>query len=89
MKFHENIFNSLMFKSGQDLVTKTSIYKVQRGITKKIYKQELKRVRSVEIGHEMSKTWVRIDFGRNVQGPKCPLLWCGFRRIRKARQLGQ
>ena len=28
----------------------------------------------------MSKTWVLVDVGRNVQGPKCPLLWCGFRR---------
>ena len=34
-----------------------------------------------EIGHEMSETWVQVDFGRNVQGPKCPLLWCGFRRF--------
>ena len=34
----------------------------------------------LEIGHEMSKNWVRVDFGRNVQGPKYPLLWCGFWR---------
>ena len=26
-----------------------------------------------ETGHEMSKNRVRVDFGRNVQGPKCHL----------------
>ena len=33
-----------------------------------------------EIGHGMSKNWVLVDFGRNVQGPKYHLLWCRFWR---------
>ena len=31
-----------------------------------------------EIGREISKNWVRVNFGRNVQGPKYPLVWCKF-----------
>ena len=38
MKFPENILNSFNII---DLVTETAIYKVQRGVTKKIHKQEL------------------------------------------------
>ena len=37
MKFHEDILNSCKVIEGHDFLTKTTTYKVQRGITKNIY----------------------------------------------------
>ena len=41
MKFHEDILNGFKLQSGHNFVTETAFYKVKRGITKKIYIQEL------------------------------------------------
>ena len=46
MKTHENILNILKLKFGHDRVTKTTTFKVQRGITKKVHKQELQLLHS-------------------------------------------
>ena len=37
VKFHKNILNSFNVIEGQDLVAESAIYKVQRGVTKKIH----------------------------------------------------
>ena len=42
MKFHEDISNGFQVTEGHDFVTETATYKVQRGITQKIYIQELR-----------------------------------------------
>ena len=41
MKFHEDILNGFQVRERKRFVTETVTYKVQRGITKKIYIQEL------------------------------------------------
>ena len=41
VKFHKSIFNSFNVIEGQDMATKTAIYKVQGGVTKMINMQEL------------------------------------------------
>ena len=41
MKFYEDTLNVLKLQSRHEFVLETATYKVQRGITKKIHKQEL------------------------------------------------
>ena len=46
MKFHEDILNGFKVIEWTQFVTETATYKVQRGITQKIYIQELQFLRS-------------------------------------------
>ena len=49
VKFHEYILNGLKVIERTQFVTKTATYKVQRGITLKIYIQELWFLRSARL----------------------------------------